>query len=212
MSVRTDLSIPATDFVLRSVLDDRTDVRLRLECSVPLGDAVAPHLWVSGSNLDGVVTALRNDPDVTDVTVLEETDEEALVGLAWVPGASDLFDLLVESRAALVGAVGSGGSWSLRLRFPDRGPFGVFFRRCRDLGVGLSVERVVDTDRTGTDDLPLTDVQRETLRLGFERGYFDVPRGITLVELADELDVSDTAVSQRLRRGISTLLDEHVTD
>lgn len=212
MSVRADLSVPATDFVLGSVLGERSAVRLRLECAVPLGDAVAPCVWVSGLDLDDVVAALRRDPDVTDVIVLEETDEEVLVDLGWDPGASTLFELLVDSRAALVEAVGSGESWSLRLRFPDREPLGVFFRRCRDRGVDLSVERVVETDRAGADALPLTDVQRETLQIGFERGYFDVPRGITLVELADELGVSDTAVSQRLRRGVSTLLGEHVTE
>lgn len=42
--------------------------------------------------------------------------------------------------------------------------------------------------------------------MALERGYFDVPRQVNLTGLAEEMDVSDTAVSQRIRRGITGLL------
>ncbi len=40
-----------------------------------------------------------------------------------------------------------------------------------------------------------------------EMGYYDVPRGISLSELADELGVSHQALSERLRRGHGRLID-----
>lgn len=43
--------------------------------------------------------------------------------------------------------------------------------------------------------------------LASERGYFDVPRVVTVDELADDLGVSTTSVSERLRRGIDNLVD-----
>lgn len=54
--------------------------------------------------------------------------------------------------------------------------------------------------------------QREALQVALEAGYFDVPRNATLVELVEELDVSDSAVSRRLRRALSTLLDGTMQD
>ncbi|WP_249361517.1 helix-turn-helix domain-containing protein [Haloterrigena sp. H1] len=33
-------------------------------------------------------------------------------------------------------------------------------------------------------------------------GYYDIPRGCTTAELADELGISDQAVTERLRRAI----------
>lgn len=46
----------------------------------------------------------------------------------------------------------------------------------------------------------LTAVERETLRAAYAEGYYERPRGITGVELGEEFDVSDTAVSNTLRR------------
>ena len=46
----------------------------------------------------------------------------------------------------------------------------------------------------------LSDVERETLEVAARKGYFDQPRGATLQMLANEFDVSDTAVSKNVRR------------
>lgn len=54
----------------------------------------------------------------------------------------------------------------------------------------------------------LTAADRETLRVALEKGYFEVPRETTLVEVADELDRSDVEVSQQLRRGMGDVLRE----
>lgn len=37
-------------------------------------------------------------------------------------------------------------------------------------------------------------------------GYYDIPRGCTTKELADELGISDQAVTERLRRAIGSLV------
>ncbi|WP_433629498.1 helix-turn-helix domain-containing protein [Halomicrococcus sp. NG-SE-24] len=50
--------------------------------------------------------------------------------------------------------------------------------------------------------------ERETLRVALEKGYFEVPRATTLVEIADELGRSDVEVSQQLRRGMGDVLRE----
>jgi len=47
----------------------------------------------------------------------------------------------------------------------------------------------------------LSSVERDTLSTAAEQGYFEDPRGATLQSLADEFDISDTAVSKNLRRG-----------
>ena len=46
----------------------------------------------------------------------------------------------------------------------------------------------------------LSAVERETLTVAAEQGYFDQPRGATLQMLANEFDISDTAVSKNVRR------------
>jgi predicted DNA binding protein len=52
----------------------------------------------------------------------------------------------------------------------------------------------------------LSDVERETIRRAADAGYFETPREATLSTLADEFDVSTTAVSKNMRRGEKKLL------
>jgi predicted DNA binding protein len=51
----------------------------------------------------------------------------------------------------------------------------------------------------------LTDVERRTLEAAYTEEYYDRPRGLTRVELGERFDVSDTAVSNTLRRAHSKL-------
>lgn len=69
------------------------------------------------------------------------------------------------------------------------------------LQAGLSAE----TSVTINLDM-LTSKQRETLELALETGYYERPRETDLTALADELDISKSAVSQRLRTAETKLI------
>jgi len=57
----------------------------------------------------------------------------------------------------------------------------------------------------------LSATERETLAVAAEAGYFEQPRNATLQTLADEFEISDTAVSNNLRRGERKVLSRVVT-
>lgn len=57
----------------------------------------------------------------------------------------------------------------------------------------------------------LSATERETLSVAVDRGYFETPREETLSSLGDQFGVSDTAVSNNLRRAERKLLDRIVT-
>lgn len=52
----------------------------------------------------------------------------------------------------------------------------------------------------------MTAAQQEALLLAFESGFYDSPRTTTLAEIGDELEISQQAVSSRLRRGTRRLI------
>lgn len=52
----------------------------------------------------------------------------------------------------------------------------------------------------------LSPAERETLSMAVERGYFETPREETLSSLGDQFGISDTAVSNNLRRAERKLL------
>ena len=57
-----------------------------------------------------------------------------------------------------------------------------------------------------------TVVETATLLAALDGGYFAVPRTTTLQDLAREFDVSDTAISQRIRRGVARLLSAELAE
>jgi DNA-binding CsgD family transcriptional regulator len=67
-------------------------------------------------------------------------------------------------------------------------------------GVDATVERVGEYDRHRRPERPLTDRQREVLDVAVDLGYYEVPREATLDEVADELDVAASTVSDHLRK------------
>ena len=56
-----------------------------------------------------------------------------------------------------------------------------------------------DTETATLDLKKLTEKQRETLEIALRTGYYEQPRGANLADLAGEIGVSKSAVSQRLR-------------
>jgi hypothetical protein len=66
--------------------------------------------------------------------------------------------------------------------------------------------------RVGVSTFELRFEDDEALVLAVERGYYDIPRQCTTAQLAAVLGVSDQAVSERLRRGIATLVERTFGD
>lgn len=208
MSVIARIGVPAEEFPLGQTLRASSHIRVQLERVIPLGEAAMPYLWVSDDSVDAIEEAIDADPNVDAVDIVDEVDAEALVRVEWQADSHGLLDTLAESDVVLLDGVGSGRSWEFQLRFADHEDMAAFYRQCADRDISVTLERVhnpADPEDLGLD-FSLTDVQRETLLAAKETGYFEVPRESSLVDLAEQLGVSDTAASQRLRRGIATLV------
>lgn len=213
MSPCTTVSFAADQFRLSGMLRGSPSVSVEFERVVPLDDRVMPYLWITGLGTDEALRRLRADPDVAEATTLAEGEHGMLAGIEWHDG-HPLLDALAESSATCLRGVGTADGWRLSLRFPTRDQLATCYRACGEAGVGISIERIHATSWSaeGGHEVVLTDVQRETLAEALERGYFDVPRSTTLQELAAEFGVSDTAVSQRIRRGIDRLLTAELAE
>ncbi len=207
MSVIANFTVPALDFALGRVLEVERGLRIQVESMIPTGDAVMPYLWVP-SHATGAIAAAIEDTDVArSVTVVDEVGDETLLRVEWGPDVDGLVASALAVDAAILEAVGTGDDWSFQLRFADYDALSEFYRRCVDHDVSIELEQVHNpVEPDGPARYGLTPDQRETLMTALETGYFAVPRETTLVELSEELGVSDSAVSQRLRRGLASLV------
>lgn len=207
MSVFATFATPGPVLAPGARLPSDGDVTVELERVVPVGSG-AHYLWIVGDDRDRFVADLQSDPTVAAVNRLDEHDDRVLVRVDTAAPGTPVFNVLAATDALLVGATGTGAGWRLDVQFPDRDALAAFQEACRDRGVSLSLDGVNESGFGASGaDLGLTPLQRETLALALAAGYFDVPRGTTVADLAVELGVSEQAVSERIRRGLSRFLD-----
>jgi len=95
----------------------------------------------------------------------------------------------------------------VRTPVPSNEALSEFREYCTEADLPIDAKRIYNP--TTPDAGPwygVTTAQREVLVRAVEAGYYSIPRGISTEELAEEFDVSDQAVTERLRRGIEGLV------
>ena len=207
MSVIAEFSIPAEQFELGQLLEVREGVQVRLESMVPTGGSVIPYFWVESPDIEDVELALSNSSLVDNAKVVDRVEDEALFRVDWSENVNGIIEAIGSTDAVILGGNGHGDHWSFQLRFGDSEDMSRFYRTVIDKGIIADLVSVYNPLDTHTaQGTKLTDEQREALLIALEEGYFAIPREITLVELAEKLGISDSAVSQRIRRGLRKLL------
>ncbi|ELZ02581.1 helix-turn-helix domain-containing protein [Natrialba asiatica] len=209
MSLIATVAVPASAFPLGSLLDTTSvpEATISIETAIPTGDSLIPYLWVPAAIADTVVATLETRSVVTNVSILDEFSETVLVEIEWTDGINGILASIRESDALVTDAVGTADRWTFRLWFPSYDALSQFYRGCVDCEIPIELVRLHEAvGPTDGDRFGLTQPQRSLVVAAYEAGYFDVPRETTLVELGAELGISDSAVSQRLRRGLSTLI------
>lgn len=207
MSVIARFSVPAEQFPLGDVLEVRQGIQIRIESMIPTGDAMIPYFWVPNDDADAVDGALRQSPLIEEVQIVDHVEAETLFRVDWSSEVNGLIDVIEASDAVLLEAEGLGDDWSFRMRFPDHQDLSAFYRQCTDRGFTPELDEVNNPFGSSEENgVRITEPQREALMAALDMGYFAVPREVTLEELAAELGISDTAFSQRLRRGLTALL------
>lgn len=101
--------------------------------------------------------------------------------------------------------------WHERWLLPDHESLHTIWQHAREEGFEFEILQFHPWDGTlseHTGAQTLTEQQRVTLALAYERGYFTEPRETDLEALADELGRSPSAVAGRLKRGMKLLIGE----
>jgi predicted DNA binding protein len=97
--------------------------------------------------------------------------------------------------------------WRFRLQLPDEESLQRYTSYCENHAIGFEPIRLSRThNSTVTERYGLTPTQTETLVSASQQGFFEIPRDCTLEELAAKTDITHQALSERLRRGMKSLV------
>lgn len=207
MSTIAEFRLPAAETTLGTALEHAPEATFELESSV---SKTRPSLWVSGVDRDAAEAAFETDPTVEGHELLVETDSRLLFDVSFVDDAVRLRDELLADGGSLLEMWGTDGWWQVRVRFRNRDALCDAYDRLEAAGIAVDLRRVTDVTGVTDTETRLTPEQHEALEAALEHGYFEIPRAISMEELATELGISHQALSERFRRAYETLVDDEL--
>jgi len=192
---RLHITLPDSVWV-GAVSGEYPDVRFRVLAALPSDDESGVGLLeLEGQDLPSVVGAIERDEGVSSLDLLESSPESVLVQFTTTQPL-----LLLSMRDAGIPLelpiVIEGGTATVDITAPHE-QLSALKTQFDMLGVDFDVAYLYET--TSTERL-LTDRQEEIVASAIEHGYYDTPRTSTLTELAEELDIAKSTLSETLHR------------
>lgn len=209
MSLLAVVELEHPDLLLASTIRAQSELEFELEYQTVV-DPEYPVAFFSatGDCFGGIEETLADDPTVVDPLVVSSFEGRRVFRVRLNGRKKLLSPTFAELGARVLAARSTDRGWRLRLALPDRDALVAVREFCESEEVTFRLARLSRLEGDATAGTDLTDAQAEIIRLAYERGYFEQPRGTSLRELADELNISPTAASGRLRRGLARLVEE----
>ncbi|WP_254272937.1 bacterio-opsin activator domain-containing protein [Haloarcula marina] len=209
MTVEAVFELSSEELLFGALLGESASLTFEIERVVPTGGQVMPYVWVSGADVDAFEDIADETHDVESVRLLDRVDDSALYRIEWRRDTEQFVAGIFDTGGTVVEASGSS-EWLFRLRFEESTDLSAFQTHCRDHEIQSHLQRVHSVTQTTTPqrEFGLTEAQYEAVLAAHRAGYFEVPRGVTYADLAEELDISQQAVSERVRRGVNKILGE----
>ncbi|WP_440010520.1 helix-turn-helix domain-containing protein [Halomicrococcus sp. SG-WS-1] len=212
-SIATDLydivaevHLSGPELLLVPTLEATSDVTVTTE---NLTATTPCHLFISvaGESFDAFERALQHDHTVAEPTLVESHENRRVYRVRPVTDVELLAPRCPELDARIIDVQSSDGGWVVQMQLSNREALVSFRDYCLDSDVTFRVNQLGNAnDWEGTDVVGLTEKQKQLLRIAYKYGYYEIPRRISQNELARELDISTSAISQRLRRDTEQLI------
>ena len=173
-------------------------------------DGITYLFWAEDSDFTAFEEGLAADPTVTNVSQLTETPTRRMYRVNFTEYGESVatFPSWSGLNISHLDATASHKGWEVRMRMPDRDTLHQYCEVCEENNLQFHLTSIYEEkEATSKAEAQLTTVQREALTTARELGYFEIPRQASLTDIADHLEISSQALSERLRRGTATLID-----
>ncbi len=207
MTTICNLTMPAEEFGLAETLQAVPDTQVICEpVAASRPTESMPLIRIRALNRQELETALTSDTTVAEWTRLTGGESSWLYRIEWARRVSLIRRMLTGRGATILSAAGNGSEWSLRLLYPSRKACSQIYTVCENHNLSLTVVSIQTVDDEQSTRYGLTSAQHTALTQAYNMGYFKVPRDAGLDTVAETLDISHQALSERLRRAHQTLI------
>lgn len=216
MAIITEVRFAHDDCAMADTLEALSDLEATVIRETSTDPAGTYHFRLEGIEQRDLESALAADHTVSEATQIRESADSNLWKVRFTRETKLLAPLVTSEGGFVLDAQSTPAKTSLQRRgwqerwlLPDREALHTIWQHTRTEGFAFDVLELHQRARTdanypGPD--ALTEEQREALVAAYEHGYFAEPRETSLAELADELDISASAVRGRINRGLKSLI------
>lgn len=207
MSVYAEFELPASAFALEETLATLPETVIEIERVVASEELLTPYFWVRNVSADEFEAATEPDPSIRDLRRLDSFDEATLYRSEWTDNIESIVYAYTRIGAVILDAIGQQDRWEVQMRFDDQEQLTSFRSYCNENGITFQINRLheVTLPHTGRQ-FGLTEKQHEALVAAWKSGFYETPAEATLDEIAADLDISQQALSQRIRGGYGSLI------
>lgn len=202
-------SFPPESLLGGEIFGGRPELELEFERTVPFGEQTRSLLWVRGNDANIAESRLRDCGPVECLNDLEDKNGERLYEVRWDTDRSPLGRTIADSDMHTLSMTGTPKSWDAHFWARTRVALIGFNELLMDADVEITLKEISNSPYD--EHHTLSEKQLEALRLAYQRGFFEVPRQCTKQELSEELQISDSAFSQRLRHALAVCVEESFT-
>lgn len=161
----------------------------------------------TSSSFDGVDAAFSEALSVKEYFLISEVGSTRAYQVVLGDSRSTQFDELTFKKMFPERVTIISDGWYIKQQFANRDEFAAYRELCRSIDFTFHLDRLYDSTSTDTDLIGLSNKQREALLTAYEEGYFDVPQQVSLDDVATTLNISGSALVERLHRAQSHLIE-----
>ncbi|WP_312910587.1 helix-turn-helix domain-containing protein [Natronosalvus caseinilyticus] len=202
------VSLSHPDLVLAPTIRANPDVTIRYEYGVVADGGERCFVSVFGDDLERIEAAMAGDHTISNPTRVATFEGRAIYQLA-IDTNLEIVPYRCAARGVFVfETISNEKGWTVRIHVPDREALSAFREYCRSWSITFRVNRLSQSTAEDDDDTYfLTEQQHEILSKAYYSGYFEIPRRASQNDLANQLGISTSAVSQRIRRAVAELIE-----
>lgn len=185
---------------------DSVHVRREYEIS-PSADETHLYVSVTGTIPPDFPAILDEDPTISEFGKVVEFGDRSIYRVTIDTPIVPVPPIFSTVKGYLLAAESNGAGWKVRSHLPDRDAITALKEEFNQQNVDFRVVRLFDTNSIDRlNHAGLTEKQRDLLLNALYAGYYDIPRRASQADLADQLEISTSAVSKQLRRAVSQLI------
>lgn len=214
MVISTKIYVEHPDLALAPTIQSIQDIDVGVVSEAGTDPQHDTHFfWVETSDFAAVESSLAADHTVDSFRAIAGYEGRRTYGIEYSDAAKLISPPIVEAGGLVLDSHSHADGWTLTLQLDSHETLDrvAAFAEAEDIRFDVFELHQIEGDRTDAE-FGLTERQIEALVNAYTQGYYDDPRETSLEELATLLDISQTAVSGRLRRASARLIEEVLVD